>query len=123
MKIEKKNGELEDILENLKKAMEEKTPLPPRVSYATVKNKLALEQALEAYHKSKDDIINAHSNGKGHISSVENPTAFAEVNAEIAVISKELTEVDIATIKLSELGERELPLNLVVALGFMITEE
>lgn len=123
MKIEKKNGELDEMLNKLKRATEEKTPLPPRVGYIITKNTLAIEQALEAFHKSKDEIIKARSNGKASISQAENPTAFAEVMNEIAVISNELTELDISTIKLSELGERELPLNLVSALGFMITEE
>lgn len=122
MKIEKKNGELEEILEMLKRATADKTPLAPRISYTIVKNKLAIEQALQAFYKAKEDIIDAHSGGKGNIIASENPTAFAAANAEINIISKEVTELEISTIKLSELGERDLPLNLVAALGFMIVE-
>lgn len=123
MTITKKNGELEEALEKLNAALAEKTPLPPRVSYTIVKNKLSLEKALEAFRKTRDEIINEHSGGKGHVSEKDDPSAFAAVCEAIAAIAKEPTEIDIATIKISELGDKELPLDLIAALGFMITDE
>ena len=122
MKIEKKNGELEEILEMLKRATADKTPLSPKVSYAIIKNKLAIETALQAFYKAKEEIITKYSDGKGQITAAESPEAFVAANVEINIISKEVTELEISTIKLSELGENDLPLNLIAALGFMIVE-
>lgn len=117
------NAELEETLSKIKSAAEENVQLPVNVSYKIIKNKLVIEQALAAYRIARDEIINNHSDGSGRVSEKENPEEFERVCMEIATISKECTDVDIVTISLSELGERELPLNLVSALGFMITAE
>lgn len=123
MTITKKNGELEEMLEGLNKVTKDKTPLPPKVSYYMVKNKLTIEKALEAFRKTRDEIINEHSGGTGHVNEKDDPEAFMAVCEAISQIAKEETEIDISTIKLSDLGDKELPCDLVVALGFMITED
>ena len=118
-----KNAELEEILSKIKSATEEKVLLPVNVSYKIIKNRIDVEQALEAYRLTRDEVINKYSGGQGHISEKDDPEAFGKVCTEIASISIESVDVEIVTISLSELGERELPLNLVSALGFMITAE
>ena len=123
MVMTKKNGELEEILVKLGKATQEKTPLPPRISYYIIKNKLAIEQALEAFHKTRDEIILEHSGGTGTVNEKTDPEAFAIVCNAVSAVARETVEIDISTVKLSELGDKELPLDLIDALGFMITDD
>ena len=123
MIITKKNGEIEETLEKLKNVLEEKTPLPPKISYTIIKNKLSLEKSLEAFRQTRDEIINEHSGGKGHVSEKDDPSAFNAVCEAIATIAKEPVELDITTIKISEFGDKDLPLDLIAALDFMLTDE
>lgn len=115
-----KNGELEEILVKIKSIMDGEIILPVRVSYKIVKNGLAIEKALTAYRMTKDDIINRYSNGTGQISEKENPDVFKKVLEDITVISNEYTDIEVAMITVDELGDRELPLSAVSALGFMM---
>lgn len=115
-----KNSELETILKKMNTAVEEKINLPVGVSYKIVKNRLAIEQALAAYRMTRDKIVYKYSGDKGYVNSKDEPEIFREVCREIDVIAEEYSEVDISKISVSELGERELPLDLVSALGFMM---
>lgn len=118
MTIHKTNAELEMILIQIKSATEEKVLLPVSVSYKIVKNGLAIEQALSAYRMVRDKIINKYSNGTGHIPKTDEKYCMA--SREILQVANEYSDVDISEIKLEELGEKELPLNVVSALGFMM---
>lgn len=118
MTIHKTNAELETILVQIRDAVEEKVLLPVSVSYKIVKNRIAIEQALSAYRIVRDKIINKYSNGTGHIPKTDEKYYIA--TREILQVAEEYSDVEVSEIKLEELGEKELPLNLVSALGFMI---
>lgn len=120
MKIHKRNDELEAIFNQIKSVTAEKVTLPLGVSYKMVKNKIAIEQALQAYWTLKDEIIAKYSGGKVCITKNDDPENYAKVTAEVVQIAEEYTDVDISEITLEELGEKELPLNVISALGFMM---
>ena len=120
MTIHKKNDELEMILNQIKSVMSEKIVLPVGVSYKIVKNKIAIEQALQAYWTLKDEIIARYSGGKVYINKNDDPENYAKVTAEVVQIAEEYTDVDIPEITVDELGEKDLPLNVMSALGFMM---
>lgn len=120
MILKVKNGELADYVARLDEVMKDKIPLPVKVSYKIVKNKLAIEDAMKAFRVMHDQIINDHSDGEGKVS--KDDPEFDEVVKEIAVINNEETEVTLDGISVSELGRKELPLDLISALGFMLEE-
>lgn len=120
MTIHKKNEELEAILGKIKSAAEEKVLLPVGVSYKIVKNRIAIENALEAYWTVKDEIIKKYSDGKGYVYKNDDPENYAKVTSEVIQVAEEYTDVDISEITLEELDGKELPLNVVSALGFMM---
>lgn len=122
MKLEVRNGDLEEILLGLKNAMTNKTSLPVKVSYRIVKNRLAIENALIAFRVTRDEIRGSNSNGEGKISEKDDPETFDKVRSEISAIAQEKVSVDISKVSISEFGERELPPDLVSNLGFMIEE-
>ena len=118
MKIHKTNGEREVMLHQMKSAMEEKIILPVGVSYKIVKNRLAIEQALSAFRALRDEIITRYSNGTGRV--METDENYEKVTVEMVQAAEQYTDVEICEIDISELGEKELPLNVVSALGFMM---
>lgn len=117
------NQELEEILSKLNKATDDAIVLPIRVIYRIIQNKLAIEQSLRAFRLARDKIIETYSNGTGKISEKESPDQFEKASMELAIISKEETQIEINSIPLSEFGEKEMPFHVVSAIGFMITEE
>ena len=118
MTIQKTNTELEKILSQINKATEEKVVLPIGVSYKIVKNRLSIELALAPFRIVRDEIINRYSNGTGHL--LKTDENYNKATAEILQIAEKSVEVYISEITLEELGEKELPLNVVSALGFMM---
>ena len=120
MVLKIKNGELAEYVSRLDEVMKDKIQLPVKVSYKIVKNKLAIEEAMKAFRIMHDQIINDHSNGEGQIAK-DNPE-FNEVVKEIAVINNEETEVNLDAISISEFGRKDVPLDLISALGFMLEE-
>ncbi len=118
MTIQKTNTELEVILSQINTAVEEKVILPVGVSYKIVKNRLAIELALAPFRIVRDEIINRYSNGMGHL--LKTDENYNKATAEILQIAEKSVDVDISEIALEELGEKELPLNVVSALGFMM---
>lgn len=120
MTLKLKNGELADYISRLDAVMKDKIQLPVKVSYKIVKNKLAIESAMKAFRIMHDQIINDHSDGEGQIG--KDDPEFNEVVKEIAVIKNEDTEVELDGISISEFGKKELPLDLISALGFMLEE-
>lgn len=118
MTIHKTNTELEVILGQINTAVEEKVILPVGVSYKIVKNRLAIELALAPFRIVKDEIINRYSNGTGQL--LKTDENYNKATAEILQIAEKSVDVDISEIALEELGEKELPLNVVSALGFMM---
>lgn len=121
MKYKATNSELEETLEGIKTIMNEKITLPVTVIYKIIKNKLAIENALLAFHMTRDKIVDRYSGGKGIITK-DDPDAFDKAFFEIMRISKEQTEIDILGISLSELNEKAMPFNILSAIGFMIEE-
>lgn len=115
-----KNGELADLASRLEETMKDKVQLPVRVSYKIVKNKLAIEEAIKAFRIVHDQIINNHTNGEGKI--LPDDPEFEEVVKEIAIIKSEDAEVELDGISIAEFGKKELPLDLISALGFMLEE-
>lgn len=118
MTIHKTNTELEIILGQINRVVEEKVILPVGVSYKIVKNRLAIELALAPFRIVRDEIINRYSNGTGHLLKTDDN--YDKATAEILQIAEKSADVDISEITLDELGEKELPLNVVSALGFMM---
>lgn len=124
MTVSKPIMEWEMIAAGLAKITEEKILLPPRVSYTICKNRLKMEQALLPFRMTKDDIINRYSDGKGEITEKDNPELFKKVCMEITAMAGEMMSLDIDTISLYELSVCQgLPLNVMAALSFMITEQ
>lgn len=122
MKIKKSNAELEQKLEQIKTLIKQKIELPSKTSYAIIKNKIAIERALEPFVLSRDEIIKNKAGGKTSVSAKDDPKAFNEICEAINEIALELPEVEISTIKLSDIAEREMPLSAIDALSFMIEE-
>lgn len=118
MILKVKNGELENYISRLNEVMKDKTLLPVKVSYKIVKNKLAIEDAMRAFRIMHDQIINDHSNGEGKI--LPDDPEFEQVVNELAVIKNEDTEIVLDDIAVSDFGKKELPLDLISALGFML---
>lgn len=124
MTIQMTNEKLEKWLKEIEAVTEEKFLLPVTVGYKIVRNKYAIEQALVPYRRIRDEIINRYSNGKGFISEKEEPDIFEKVSSEVALAANEKCAVEITLLPLSEVGRsRELPINLISALGMMIDEE
>lgn len=120
MNVQKSNFEWELILSKIGNALSENIQLPIGVSYRIIKNKIRIKNAIEAYLITKDGIINKYSDGRGYVSEREDMESFKKIKSEVDIISKEKTSVDIEMINISDLGERELPLNLIAAIEFMI---
>ena len=118
MIIHKTNTELEAILGQINSAVEAKVVLPVKVCYKIVKNRLAIEQALVAFREVRNDIIKKYADETGRIT--EQDKNFDKVTFEVLKVAGEYTDVEICEIDISELGEKELPLNVVSALGFMM---
>ena len=118
MTIQKTNTELEVILGQINTAVEEKVILPVGVSYKIVKNRLAIELALAPFRIVKDEIINRYSNGTGQLLNTDEN--YDKATAEILQIAEKNVEVYISEIAVEEFGEKELPLNVVSALGFIM---
>lgn len=118
MTIQKTNTELEIILGQLNRIVEENVILPVGVSYKIVKNRFSIELALAPFRIVRDEIINRYSNGMGHL--LKTDENYNKATAEILQIAEKSVEVYISEITLEELGEKELPLNVVSALGFMM---
>lgn len=120
MTLKVKNGELENYISKLNEAMKDKILLPVKVSYKIVKNKLAIEDAMRAFRIMHDQIIENHSNGTGQVRP-DDPE-FEQVVKELTIIKNEDTEIALDGIAISDFGKKELPLDLISALGFMLEE-
>ena len=125
MKKEMTNIEIQNILNEIQEALklDGKIVLPAKLSYKILKCKLALEQAVKAYSVTYDEVINARSNGKGQINREDDPKLFEEVTKELNSIAIEKNEIDVPTITIAEIGDRELPFDLIQAIEFMIVDE
>lgn len=123
MTVENSNAKWESAAAELAKLMEEKITLPVYISYAICKNRLRIEQALSAYRMTRDDVIGTYSNGKGRLTEQDDPELFEKACREIADLAAIKVAVDITPVSLDELGACDkLPLNVMAALSFMITE-
>lgn len=116
-----KNSELVEISNNINK-MDATTVLPVKAAYAIVRNKHALQNALEAYWETRNGIISKYSNGGTSLNAKDNPEGFNKAVADISELDKEECDVDIRMVKADDLGTGEVPLNLIDAIGFMIED-
>lgn len=116
------NAELEETLERLRSIMDEKVVLPVNVIYKIIKNKLAIEQAFLPFKMTRCKIVDRYSDGKGVIKK-EDAEAYEKAFAEIMSVSSETVEVRIIGISLSELKDKEMPFNMLSAIGFMIDDQ
>lgn len=119
------NYEIQNTLNNIQEALklDSKIVLPAKLSYKILKCKLVLEQAVKAYSVTYDEVINSRSNGTGQINRNDNPELFDEVTKELNSIAIEKNEIDVPTITIGEIGDRELPFDLIQAIEFMIVDE
>lgn len=115
-----KNSELLEISKKLDKA--ESIELPIKAAYAIVKNKQSISASLTAYHELESEIIKKYSNGKTSISYDDNPEGYMHAVEDISELNDQTTDVDIRRINLDDLGDGDISLDLMDAIGFMVDD-
>lgn len=93
--------------------------MPVKVAYRINANKRALAEACEPIQETINAVISKYSdNGKV---TTDNPH-YDECLKEINELNNEEVDVNIKTVKLSEIETLNMPLSSVEALSFMIEE-
>ena len=93
--------------------------MPVKVAYRINANKKALTEACEPIQETINAVISKYSdNGKV---TTDNPH-YDECLKEINELNNEEVDVNIKTVKLSEIETLNMPLSSVEALSFMIEE-
>lgn len=117
------NKELVVVFEKLETATAKDVVLPSKVSYKIVKNKIAIQQALQPFETTRTEIIRQISGGKEAVTYDESPREYNEIIAAIKDIENECSSVEIATIKFDDIPAEGVPISFIAALEFMIEEE
>ena len=95
------------------------TTMPVKVAYRINANKKALTEACEPIQETINAVISKYSDS-GKVTT-DNPH-YDECLKEINELNNEEVDVNIKTVKLSEIETLNMPLSSVEALSFMIEE-
>lgn len=94
--------------------------LPTVVGYRIVQNLRALQDVLVAYNDMRNKIIQKYAKDGKTIRKDEDPAAYEACEAEIEELNQLDVSVDVQTFPFSSIADKELPLNTMFALEFMI---
>lgn len=92
---------------------------PVKVGFKIIKNRISLERDAQPYIEMRDKIISKYSNGKGILR--EQDENYDICKKEIAEIDEEISP-KIEKIKLSEIENLNLPIDILSSLSFMIED-
>lgn len=118
-KVTKENIEWGNVKGGLDKVINSGEKFKTKVSYAVIKNKIAIADALRAAEQMREKIIDENSGGKREIKPGD--PGYETAVKDILELNREQTEVQISTIKLSDLPE-DISVSMMDSLEFMIEE-
>lgn len=94
--------------------------LPTIAGYRIVQNIHALVDALVPYNTVRDTIIKSHAKDGKTVVRENDPAAFEACMTEIAELDQLDITLEVQTFPFSCISDKELPLNVMFALDFMI---
>lgn len=115
-----KNSEILNIVSVLSTLDFSKINMPVKVGYTILKNRQKMRQVIEPFEEMRNSIFKKYANGKQALQPTDD--GYAECLQELNSINNDDVEIDLEKIKLKDIENVELSVELISALMCMLEE-